>query len=219
MDLLRSAISSEITKRKKALEIAADSKQTSSEPAKRRKKYLTAREIELSEKKLSEFSNKTNNTENSSAGSPDVNTNSVEKSNQNPDSSATSESSMGNLIVDYNISEAEIIKKLRSRGEPIRLFGETHNQRKIRLRTLELMDEKSEDTTIITPKLFSRSPDKIYTLVYAYFKRMLIEWEQFLDENEAEKNTTAGKLAAATCRQSSEYMKPFFRLLKKKVDI
>ncbi|PVU91482.1 hypothetical protein BB561_004369 [Smittium simulii] len=165
-------------------------------------------------------------------------------------------------LYEYTISDADIIKKLRSRSEPIRLFAETDQQRKNRLRALELKDEKSEgqrndfmraldemesgnlleqlkekanfnhdeklkakkkldllleyDTTQINLKTLEKSPDKIYTLVYVYFKRMLYEWEEYLNDQHENKLTTAGKLAAATQRQSSEYMKPFFRILKKK---
>jgi pre-mRNA-splicing factor 18 len=44
----------------------------------------------------------------------------------------------------YNISQEEVIRRLRVRGQPIRLFAETDKSRKARLRTLELMEERSE---------------------------------------------------------------------------
>lgn len=44
----------------------------------------------------------------------------------------------------YNISQDEVVRRLRARGQPIRLFAETDKSRKARLRTLELMEERSE---------------------------------------------------------------------------
>ena len=45
----------------------------------------------------------------------------------------------------FNISVDEAIRRLRQKGQPIRLFGETDKDRRLRLRALELL-EKSEDT-------------------------------------------------------------------------
>ncbi|RUS26051.1 hypothetical protein BC938DRAFT_471289 [Jimgerdemannia flammicorona] len=46
----------------------------------------------------------------------------------------------------FNISPDEIIRRLRAKGHPIRLFGETDKQRKIRLRALELMEERTDSS-------------------------------------------------------------------------
>ncbi|KAF8515375.1 Prp18 domain-containing protein [Hysterangium stoloniferum] len=42
----------------------------------------------------------------------------------------------------FNISSEEAIRRLRSKGQPIRLFGESDKDRRLRLRALELIEEK-----------------------------------------------------------------------------
>jgi hypothetical protein len=42
----------------------------------------------------------------------------------------------------FNISPEECIRRLRSKGQPIRLFGETDKDRRLRLRALELLEER-----------------------------------------------------------------------------
>ncbi|KAG0242558.1 mRNA splicing protein prp18 [Actinomortierella wolfii] len=173
---------------------------------------------------------------------------------------ATKEASAGSL----NIPPEEVIRRLRARGQPIRLFGETDQQRKIRLRALELVEDRTEgqrndfmralenaeaelhlevlgqsdtsgkkkdknkdkasgqeskqlDTSEISTKLIQKDQDKLYVLLYTYFKRRLREWEYDLDERPDDiKRSTAGKLATATQVQTAEYLKPFFKLLRQK---
>ena len=48
----------------------------------------------------------------------------------------------------FNITREEVIRRLRAKRQPIRLFGETDKQCKIRLRALELMEERSDDVNI-----------------------------------------------------------------------
>lgn len=43
----------------------------------------------------------------------------------------------------FNISNEECIRRLRSKGQPIRLFGETDKERRLRLRALELLEKTS----------------------------------------------------------------------------
>jgi pre-mRNA-splicing factor 18 len=45
----------------------------------------------------------------------------------------------------YNLSNEETIRRLRAKGQPIRLFGETDKDRRLRLRALELIEEKGHD--------------------------------------------------------------------------
>ncbi|ORX89596.1 Prp18-domain-containing protein [Basidiobolus meristosporus CBS 931.73] len=161
-----------------------------------------------------------------------------------------------------NTPSDEVIRRLRAKGEPIRLFGETDKQRNIRLRTLELMEERSEgqrndfmktleameagldlenlkkqagevdnhekkkrkddsaravDTTQISLEMLSSEPEKVYGIIYTYFKRLLREWEYDLnDRPEHVKRSTQGKHASATQKQTAEYLSPFFKLLKRK---
>lgn len=42
----------------------------------------------------------------------------------------------------FNVSNDEAIRRLRAKGEPIRLFGESDKERRLRLRALELIEEK-----------------------------------------------------------------------------
>lgn len=48
----------------------------------------------------------------------------------------------------FNISNEEAIKRLRAKGQPIRLFGETDKERRLRLRALELIEERGQDKTM-----------------------------------------------------------------------
>ena len=45
----------------------------------------------------------------------------------------------------YNISNEETVRRLRAKGQPIRLFGELDKDRRLRLRALELIEEKGHD--------------------------------------------------------------------------
>ncbi|KAF7327558.1 SFM domain-containing protein [Mycena kentingensis (nom. inval.)] len=45
----------------------------------------------------------------------------------------------------FNISNEETIRRLRSKGQPIRLFGETDKDRRLRLRALELIEERDHN--------------------------------------------------------------------------
>ncbi|KAI0059175.1 Prp18-domain-containing protein [Artomyces pyxidatus] len=45
----------------------------------------------------------------------------------------------------FNISNDETIRRLRAKGQPIRLFGESDKDRRLRLRALELIEEKGHD--------------------------------------------------------------------------
>ncbi|KIL67479.1 hypothetical protein M378DRAFT_257942 [Amanita muscaria Koide BX008] len=45
----------------------------------------------------------------------------------------------------FNISNEETIRRLRAKGQPIRLFGENDKDRRLRLRALELIEEKDHE--------------------------------------------------------------------------
>lgn len=45
----------------------------------------------------------------------------------------------------FSISNEETIRRLRVKGQPIRLFGESDKDRRLRLRALELIEEKGHD--------------------------------------------------------------------------
>lgn len=44
----------------------------------------------------------------------------------------------------FNVSNEEAIRRLRLKGQPIKLFGETDKDRRLRLRALELIEEKEK---------------------------------------------------------------------------
>ena len=50
-----------------------------------------------------------------------------------------------NTSVAFNISNEETIRRLRAKGQPIRLFGESDKERRLRLRALELIEEKGHE--------------------------------------------------------------------------
>lgn len=45
----------------------------------------------------------------------------------------------------FNISNEETIRRLRAKGQPIRLFAESDRDRRLRLRALELIEEKGHE--------------------------------------------------------------------------
>ena len=165
---------------------------------------------------------------------------------------------------------------MRAKGQPIRLFGESDKDRRLRLRALELIEEKEHDrhggqndfkkaledvesrahkdtevdksrkkegrdgkdasgSEVLDLNLVKSDPDKLYPIIYYALKRALKDWEEWMDDRPGNlfdgaymttsltlildnvKHTTQGKLAAATQRQSAEYMKPLFKLLRSRV--
>ncbi|KAJ1674856.1 hypothetical protein EV182_002426 [Spiromyces aspiralis] len=270
MDFLRDAIQSEVKKRKAIYSAATKSNGSGDETAvQKRKKYVRIRDLEQAEQELSSSSDTSSDKRCSNVPSPGksdgVGRHRDEDALASDKATDTklAENDEDEALEAFNVPPEEIVRRLRMRGEPIRLFGETDRQRKIRLRTLEVMDEKSEgqrndlvkvleemesgsmlqdlkkralldneealekkhklemlskyDTSVISLDLLNKSPEKVYTLLYVYFKRMMYEWEQYLSSRpDEEKSSMSGKLAAAAQRQSAEYIKPFFRLLKKK---
>ncbi|KAM0750154.1 Prp18-domain-containing protein [Meredithblackwellia eburnea MCA 4105] len=47
----------------------------------------------------------------------------------------------------FQVSNNEAVRRLRLKGQPIRLFGETDKERRLRLRALELIEERTEGGT------------------------------------------------------------------------
>ncbi|KAL5039316.1 hypothetical protein BDV3_002673 [Batrachochytrium dendrobatidis] len=162
-----------------------------------------------------------------------------------------------------NLDEDEIIRRLRARDQPIRLFGESNQQRLGRLRKVESTEEctngqrndfkdllqaadkglaetllrgkgnqeadaqfekkkaknpfKDIDTSIISLELLQADRDTTCNLIAVYIKRLLLEWAKELQSRpDEQRRTTQGKLQAATMAQAGEYLKPFFRGLKKR---
>ncbi|KAF9430535.1 mRNA splicing protein prp18 [Podila epigama] len=197
----------------------------------------------------------------SSSSGTGTNDSSTSSSSASTEATAAADAAAEVASATFNIAPEEVVRRLRARGHPIRLFAETDQQRKIRLRALELVEDRSEgqrndfmramenaetglhlealgqtertgsnkekktkedptknlDTNEISAELLQKDMDKLYVLLYTYFKRLLREWERDLDQRPDEiKRSTPGKLATATQAQSAEYLKPFFKSLRQK---
>nr|ASF90189.1 hypothetical protein SPAR05829 [Bartheletia paradoxa] len=188
----------------------------------------------------------------------------------------------------FNVSDVDCIRRLRAKGQPILLFGESSKERRLRLRALELIEARGEgqqndfkkalegmdmemdlkelerragggkatekpiggkrvvkegeeegegpeeetsavgkgksstdgtvaDMPLLDLSLVKLNPDKLYPQIYYFLKRLLKEWEDFLNAREDQiKRSTQGKLAMATCVQSKEYIKPLFKTLRQR---
>merc|ERR1711939_455818 len=54
-------------------------------------------------------------------------------------------------------------------------------------------------------------------LILKYFKRLIKQWEQQLNERDEDvKNTAQGKIETKTQKQCKDYIRPLFKLCKKK---
>lgn len=62
-----------------------------------------------------------------------------------PEDGSSSDSPAPDSVLSFNISHEETIRRLRAKGQPIRLFGETDKERRLRLRALELIEEKDHE--------------------------------------------------------------------------
>lgn len=172
---------------------------------------------------------------------------------RSPHPESTTDAAPSDPSLSFNIPDEEAVRRLRAKGQPIRLFGESDRDRGLRIRALELIEEKDneriggqndfrkalEDVESrqkdVDPKtrkrdgregkdgvgevldldLVKTDPDKLYPIIYYALKGTLKEWEAFMDDRpEQIKRSTQGKLAAATQRQSAEYLKPLFKLLR-----
>lgn len=239
MDLLKAAINSEVKKRKSQYDKVASSKDNHTH----KKRYVRVADLENEDKEDEK---------------PLVTI--QDKHVQKPDTQQPPKDTEDLVCV---ISSEEVIKRLRARSEPIRLFGESDRQRQKRLRQLELSEETKDgqqnefnkvlaqveagamledlkrnakmtddnederrrkrkfelvenyDVSGISLDLLRTDINRLYTLLYVYLKRVLYEWEDFLVcRPEDERRSADGKMAAATQRQSAEYLRPLFRNLK-----
>ncbi|KAG0205206.1 mRNA splicing protein prp18 [Mortierella sp. GBA30] len=230
-------------------EYLAEQERERKEKEERERKVAEEKEAKVKEQKTAKAAE--------ALSSPSTSSSSAVQSDGGSTSSPSDESSSA---ATFNIAPEEVVRRLRARGHPIRLFAETDQQRKIRLRALELVEDRSEgqrndfmralenaetglhlealgqqggsatkekkskadptkdlDTNEIAVELLQKDQDKLYVLIYTYFKRLLREWERDLDQRPDElKRSTPGKLATATQAQSAEYLKPFFKSLRQK---
>jgi len=94
-------------------------------------------------------------------------------------------------------------------------------EREMKAKEGQVKDKKKEQsaagTEILDLGLLKTDKNKLYPIIYHALKRILNEWKEAMDERpENVKRTTQGKLAAATQRQSAEYLKPLFKNLRQR---
>lgn len=175
----------------------------------------------------------------------------------------------------FNISNEEAIRRLRQKGEPIRLFGESDKERRLRLRSLELIEQRGEKmgqndfmkalrgaessalsndlfdqrspqstakstlektkessstsmpkeveeqregvgmNTVLDLNLIKKDINKVYPIIYYTIKGLLRDWEISLAERPIEvRQSSQGKLVAATQVQTANYLKPLLKQLR-----
>ncbi|KZM18316.1 uncharacterized protein EKO05_0006813 [Ascochyta rabiei] len=133
-----------------------------------------------------------------------------------------------------DIPEDELVEKLRTLNEPVRLFGETHKQRLKRYKkrigadnlaaimtdgpiptTLQLVPEKDMKVEFPISK-DSEARKFLFRQLASYFTMVLREWEVTLALRDAEvKESYQGKQAYAAMVQARENMRPLFKKLEK----
>ncbi|KAJ2782285.1 hypothetical protein H4R18_002367 [Coemansia javaensis] len=267
MDFLKDAIGHEVRKRKELYERAAGSGGDG-----RRKKYVRVADLESAARRsdaagdsaaaavaVAKAAATTSAAAAAGAAQP-----APASASANPDGAAASDArGCGDDVAGGSLGADEVVKRLRARGEPVRLFGESDEQRRRRLRQLELTEETTDgqqnefrrvlaqveagamlddlrrqarmgddeaerrrqkhallaaqDVSDISPELVRTDMERLHSLVYVYLKRLLYEWDDYLaGRPEDERRSPEGKMAAATQRQSAEYLKPLFRSLKQR---
>ncbi|KAH9941359.1 pre-mRNA splicing factor [Amylocystis lapponica] len=254
------ALKAEIAQKRKALEVDPTN-------GTRPTKYLRRGDIERlkeEQRRKEKEEKETNEREERVRKGSHAKASSSRNSTPHPDAVSASASPAPESATSFNISNEETIHRLRAKGQPIRLFGESDKDRRLRLRALELIEEKGNERhggqndfkkaledvenverlmrdrrvqeeegrdkgkkkeskdgngpdpgEVLDLELVRTEPDKLYPMIYYALKRTLKEWEEWMDERpEQVKRTTQGKLAAATQRQSAEYLKPLFKLIR-----
>ncbi|GAB5585986.1 hypothetical protein Unana1_00886 [Umbelopsis nana] len=143
MDFLQSALKDEIEKKRKALQAAKANDKVAAN-----KKYISRAELErLREQEyLEEQEREKKKKEEQSTLKQKSRTRELAEQERNSASASDSDAleEEGDETDTFKISQEEVQRRLRAKGQPIRLFAETDKQRKARLRALELLEERTE---------------------------------------------------------------------------
>jgi pre-mRNA-splicing factor 18 len=137
---------------------------------------------------------------------------------------------------DGGVDQQKIVEKLREMGEPIRLFGESDDQRRQRWRRLDgrasgtppavLTNGPIPTTLTLVPETQMKIPGKapkdaegkkfVYRQLASYFTMVLEEWEEAM-ANRADdvKGSSQGKAAFNSMIQARDNLKPLFRKMEK----
>lgn len=135
------------------------------------------------------------------------------------------------VAADQDLDDDELTTKLRSMGEPVQLFGESHKGRLKRYRRLversstpqtQLTDGPIPTTLSLVPEAEMKVAEKIPTdkegreylfrQLASYFTMVLKEWEIALAKRDnAVKQTLQGRQAYNAMVQSRENLRPLFK--------
>uniref|UniRef100_A0A915KL12 Pre-mRNA-splicing factor 18 n=1 Tax=Romanomermis culicivorax TaxID=13658 RepID=A0A915KL12_ROMCU len=143
------------------------------------------------------------------------------------------------VLLVFTCRSFQVIRKLRDRNAPIRLFGENDFDAFKRLRTLEVdlpdvetgfrndlqaaMDQVDEDflKEIIAGQDADKRHDAVVedeTITFNELQFILQKWGRELNSRPMdEKRSSTGKFALATYTQTREYLNPLFKKLKTKM--
>ncbi|KAI7868142.1 Prp18 domain-containing protein [Spinellus fusiger] len=142
MDFLKSVIADEISKKRKIIESA-----TSKRPEK--KKFVSRAEVERArEEEYHREENERIAREEEKKEKEKQRQEQAKRDQERQQAAAKENLENKEEAVEtetFNISRQEVVRRLRAKGQPVRLFAETDKQCRIRLRALELMEEHSED--------------------------------------------------------------------------
>ncbi|MGH0130319.1 UNVERIFIED_CONTAM: hypothetical protein FKN15_069122 [Acipenser sinensis] len=109
----------------------------------------------------------------------------------------------------------KVIRSLRERGEPIRLFAESDYDAFQRLRKIEFL--APEVNKALGESLGQGDDDKDMDVITKVLKFLLGVWAKDLNGREDHvKRGVQGKLTSATQKQTESYLKPLFRKLRKR---
>ncbi|CAB0008199.1 unnamed protein product [Nesidiocoris tenuis] len=131
-------------------------------------------------------------------------------------------------IGEISLPKKEVIKRLRDRGEPIMLFGETEFDTFKRLRKCEILEPESvkglrNDFQEAMEKVDQEMAAKLgkgdtkydMNVIVHFLNLMLKLWGDELNNRiDSEKMATRGKMALATYKQTQVYLRPLINKLR-----
>jgi pre-mRNA-splicing factor 18 len=131
-------------------------------------------------------------------------------------------------VLEDDIPDSELVELLRGKGEPAKLFGETHKARLARWMkvsvvmtkgpiptTLELVEEKDMRVPAVPPPKEDKAARRyLYRQLASYFTMVLAEWGAAL-RREGQNDSFASKSAWSAVTQAKTNMVPLFRHFEK----
>lgn len=136
-------------------------------------------------------------------------------------------------LEESKLTDEELIREFRVRGEPVTLFAERRSQRVLRLHELNQQAERDEqerheekleqtiDMEINEPDI-KTNPNKVYTQMRATIRTLLFEWRAIVTATPDNKNTdddsatSENKEALAVLAQTESYCQPLLTQLRQK---